>query len=631
MISSIEWVPEGVADPSPKKYEFSKAELDLIQMMENHTVGESDKGNADVEPEQPKTKSKTKLPIIENNLPADLRMDEYSSDEEDNDAARGAAIGSLLVEDYVESESGVDGKGGKEELQNEGDDDAMENDGDSVEDDDETVDSNDDDSDDDLVDVPDTREYMPVDLEGLNAMGFSHVGTNAPAYLGEDDEDEGSDAEDVQLRSSDSIMVVAKTEEEFASLEVHVYEQDTGNLFVHHDIPLPAFPLCLSHGDISPTGQAGNYCAVGTFGPGIEIWNLDVMNALEPSCVLGGEDISMADEIMRQNMMNSKMMSKQQQQQQQQHLQHNNTLGSGGSSLKAGSHTDAVMALSWNKVHRQVIASGSADCTVKLWDVTLAHTDQANATTLTHHKDKVQSVLWHPTEGTLLATGSYDRTVALVDARATENIKKVRLPGDCEALAWDPHNTHCLTAASEDGTVTCWDVRKFTDKKPLWSIVASEFGGVSDLSYNSHVPGMLATSAVDKTVTLWDTANGGTPRAKLNKDMKVGKLFTLNFYPSSPWLMGCAGGGKEVAIWDMTEDATVQKCFGGRAIVNTTTTATPLPENGTPQKEPTESILDSIMASNSKSSDAVVEKQSDFPPKKKKDKKKKKKVHRAGR
>lgn len=142
---------------------------------------------------------------------------------------------------------------------------------------------------------------------------------------------------------------------------------------------------------------------------------------------------------------------------------------------------------------------------------------------------------------------------------------------------------------------------------------------------------MLATSAVDKTVTLWDTANGGTPRAKLNKDMKVGKLFTLNFYPSSPWLMGCAGGGKEVAIWDMTEDATVQKCFGGRAIVNTTTTATPLPENGTPQKEPTESILDSIMASNSKSSDAVVEKQSDFPPKKKKDKKKKKKVHRAGR
>mmetsp|Transcript_10391 Transcript_10391/g.26130 ORF Transcript_10391/g.26130 Transcript_10391/m.26130 type:complete len:582 (-) Transcript_10391:1357-3102(-) len=578
MISSIEWVPAGVADPNPKKYEFSQAELDLIKMMENHTVGE--------EPETPKEKKKTKLPIMENNLPADLRMDEYSSDEEDNEAVRGAAIGRLLVEDDVEEPQTIaPGQIGNY------DDDSV-------------------DSDDDLADVPDTREYMPVDLDGLNAMGFSHVGTNAPAYLQDDEEeDDASDAEDVRIRSTDSIVVVAKTEEEFASLEVHVYEQDTGNLFVHHDISLPAFPLCLSHGDISPSGQAGNFCAVGTFGPGIEIWNLDVLNALEPSCVLGGEDTTMADEIMRHNMMNSKVMNQQ---------ANNNLLHQQGSpSLKPGSHTDAVMALSWNKVHRQVIASGSADCTVKLWDVTLANTSKACAATLSHHKNKVQSVLWHPQEGTLLATGSYDRTVALVDARATENVKSVKIPGDCEALAWDPHNTHLLTTASEDGTVVCWDVRNFSSKKPLWSMVGSEYGGVSDLAYNDLVPGMLATSAVDKTVTLWDTSTGESPRAKMNKDMKVGKLFTLNFYPSSPWLLGCAGGGKEIAIWDMREDATVQKCFGGRQIANSNTASST--EATSPQKESTESIIDSVMASDSN----AVEKKSVSAKKNKKKKKKK--------
>lgn len=135
----------------------------------------------------------------------------------------------------------------------------------------------------------------------------------------------------------------------------------------------------------------------------------------------------------------------------------------------------------------------------------------------------------------------------------------------------------------------------------------------------SLVPGMFATSAVDKTVTLWDTANGGTPRARLNKDMKVGKLFTVNFYPSSPWLMGCGGGGKEIAIWDMKEDSTVQKCFGGRAILNGTV--------DTPKTEPTESILDSVMTPDAKSSDTKVEKKSSS----KKKKNKKKKVHRAGR
>lgn len=251
-----------------------------------------------------------------------------------------------------------------------------------------------------------------------------------------------------------------------------MYEQQTGNLFVHHDIPLPAFPLCLAHGDVSPSGSAGNFCAVGTFSPGIEIWNLDVLNALDPSCVLGGEDTSIADEIMRHNILNAGKGAK------------TKPKFNSKPSLRSGSHTDAVMSLSWNKIHRQVIASGSADCTVKLWDVTQANSEHCNAATLTHHKDKVQSVLWHPKEGTLLATGSYDRTVAIIDARSPENVKRAKIPADCEALAWDPFQPQYLTAASEDGTLTCWDVRKFSEKTPLWSIVASEYGGVSDLSYN---------------------------------------------------------------------------------------------------------------------------------------------------
>jgi hypothetical protein len=201
MISSIEWVPAGVADPSPKKYEFSQAELDLIKMMENHTVGgDDDEGNAaeitSTTPEPPKPK--TKLPIIENNLPADLRMDEYSSDEEDNEAARGAAIGRLLVEDDEDDDFG----GEPQEDANEARNNEMEKD-----------ENDESDSDDDLADVPDTREYMPVDVDGLNAIGFSQVGTNAPTYLDDDDDDDDSDAEDVKLRAGDSIVVVAKTEE----------------------------------------------------------------------------------------------------------------------------------------------------------------------------------------------------------------------------------------------------------------------------------------------------------------------------------------------------------------------------------------------------------------------------------
>lgn len=343
-----------------------------------------------------------------------------------------------------------------------------------------------------------------------------------------------------------------------------MYDQKTGNLFVHHDIPLPSYPLCLAHGMVTIGGETGNFCAVGTFSPGIEIWNLDVLNALEPSCVLGGEDTSTTDIIMKLQMLGA----------------------SGGTQstakfrkpekagLRLGSHKDAVMSLSWNQIHRQVLASGSADCTVKVWDVTQAGNathEKCCALTFNHHRDKVQCVEWHPKEGTLLATGSFDRTVALLDARANgAKTKSVKLTADCEAIAWDPFHTEYLTAVSEDGTISCWDVRNFQTNKPLWTFVANEYGGVTSLAYNPQVPGMMATCSKDATVTLWNaysqnhvpTANFH-PRSIAAKDMCSGKLYALSFYPSSPWLLATGGSGNQLALWDLSAEDGIQNVFSG--------------------------------------------------------------------
>lgn len=83
------------------------------------------------------------------------------------------------------------------------------------------------------------------------------------------------------------------------------------------------------------------------------------------------------------------------------------------------------------------------------------------------------------------------------------------------------------------------------------------------------IPGMFATCALDKTVTIWDTYSQGKPSHSAphpcgNKDMGVGKLYTLSFYPSSPWLLGCGGGGKEVALWDCSSEVALQNRFGSR-------------------------------------------------------------------
>jgi periodic tryptophan protein 1 len=107
---------------------------------------------------------------------------------------------------------------------------------------------------------------------------------------------------------------------------------------------------------------------VGTFNPAIEIWNLDVLDPLEPSAILGG----LLPEQSR-----PKMKKK------------NGKSGNKREIYQPGSHQDAVMALSWNKVYRQALASGSADQSVKIWDVT----SQQCSHTFNHHSDKVSIYL----------------------------------------------------------------------------------------------------------------------------------------------------------------------------------------------------------------------------------------------
>lgn len=49
--------------------------------------------------------------------------------------------------------------------------------------------------------------------------------------------------------------------------------------------------------------------------------------------------------------------------------------------------------------------------------------------------------------------------------------------------------------------------------------------------------------------------------------MNVGKLYSVNCYPSSPWLMACGGSGNELAIWDMEDEEAIKNRFGTRVSV----------------------------------------------------------------
>lgn len=98
-------------------------------------------------------------------------------------------------------------------------------------------------------------------------------------------EDSEEDKEDYTIRKSDALIVAAMAETDHSSLEVYIYDHKTSDLYVHHEIILSSYPLCL---EWLPTwkGAKSNFIIVGTFLPQIEIWDLDKEDC-EPVSLLG--------------------------------------------------------------------------------------------------------------------------------------------------------------------------------------------------------------------------------------------------------------------------------------------------------------------------------------------------------
>lgn len=131
------------------------------------------------------------------------------------------------------------------------------------------------------------------------------------------------------------------------------------------------------------------------------------------------------------------------------------------------------------------------------------------------HREEINSVRFNPANDFMLATGSADHTVLLWDLR---NLKTSlhcldAHHGPILQLYWSPHHEHILASAAADRRLAMWDLSRIgaeqsaedaEDGPPeLLFIHGGHTNKISDFGWNPAAPWQVCSVAEDNICQIW--------------------------------------------------------------------------------------------------------------------------------
>lgn len=190
------------------------------------------------------------------------------------------------------------------------------------------------------------------------------------------------------------------------------------------------------------------------------------------------------------------------------------------------SHAGPVRAVQFNPVLHHLVASGAADGSVLVWDlsnpnsaVTARHPackpgapPSAMARTAASSKDEITTVAWNRKVHNILSTASSAGVMNVWDLKQSRQVISIRNPRGrlrCSSLAWHPEiATQIIITCDEDDSTAAmlWDLRNAT--APVSSYTHHSPKGIVSASWSTHDPDLLLTASKDCRTAVVSVSTG---------------------------------------------------------------------------------------------------------------------------
>ena len=213
-------------------------------------------------------------------------------------------------------------------------------------------------------------------------------------------------------------------------------------------------------------------------------------------------------------------------------------------------HTNVVEDVAFSCHHASLFGSVGDDCKLLIWDTRDKRTDKAKHSVDAHSKE-INCLAFNPFSEHLLATGSADKTVALWDLRSLKS-KLHSFEGHTEEIfqvSWSPFSETILGSASSDRRMHVWDLSKIGEEQATLRLPPTRTPLSPSLSPPPPRPPPQSP----------EDAEDGPPELLFIHGGHTSKVSDFGWNPNEPWIIASVADDNVLQVWSPAENIVVEE------------------------------------------------------------------------